>query len=218
MRTVSFSDNNVRTTIANRFVATHTNIRGDHTAGQSFSHSPNDAPGPCGRGAGRQNVQLLFMTPNSEIFHVATGFMSAEDLREEMSFALDVFDSLDGGSDRQRSKIASANAMPKQQLVALQNNRLRGLGFSSREIQYDNPMQSIATGFSPSDLGIKMPIQSAMFGDVARQRTLRDTKFVLRNPLIFRASFESDPAMLVGRGGSFFGSNAAMDQIANMTQ
>lgn len=203
MRTVSFSNPSVQQTLADQFVSTYTNTVGTDNTGMSFSHSPDEPPGPCGRGAGRQNVQTLFLTPQGNIFHVATGFLSPEDLQGELRFAAKTYESLRGSGN---------SAKPQQTLVSLQSNRMRQLGFSPSEIQYDNPFQQMSTGFSPSDLGMDMG-SSRLFGDVGRNRVLRDTKFVLRNPLMDRDSFEDDPTALVGNHKSFFGSNSAMNRF-----
>jgi hypothetical protein len=206
MRTVSFSNDQVQDIIAEQFVATYTNTKGDPSAGASFSHTPHEPPGPCGRGAGRQNVQIIFMTPSGEIFHVATGFLSSEDLIEEMEFAKGLFQSL----DRKNSERAG------QQLVAAQTQRLKRLGFTQQELQNDNPLQEMLTaGLSPSDFGMKLPNADA-FGNIQRQRTLQDAKYVLRHPLISQGEFEQDPGQLVGHHKSFFGSNSAMN-VFNQT-
>ena len=167
----------------------------------SFSHSPNEQPGPCGRGAGRQNVQTIFMTPQGQIYHVATGFLSPEDLRGEIRFASATFENL-----------RSSRTQPKETLVSLQESRMRELGFSEREIYTESPFQQVATGFSPADLGIKMP-STQILGDVGRNRILRDTQFVLKHPLLGYEEFESDPTSLVGSGPTFFGSNASMNVL-----
>lgn len=200
MRTVSFSDPTVRNTLANEFVSAYTNTQGTANTGMSFSHSPNEPPGPCGRGAGRQNVQTIFMTPRGQIYHVATGFLSPQDLREELDFA---------GQTHQSLQQAGANP---QTLVALQSKRMNQLGFSQPEVFNENQFQDLATMFSPSDLGIEMP-GSRLFGDVGRNRVLRDAKFVMKYPLMDHQQFEQNPALLVGHHKSFFGSNASFNGL-----
>ena len=94
MRTVTFLNKDVQSALELDFVCTFSNTKGDPTAGQSFSHAPDDQPGPCGPRAGRQNVQLLFMNSDSQIFHSACGFMSPDDMLVETNFARELFDEL----------------------------------------------------------------------------------------------------------------------------
>ena len=91
MRTVSFSNQSVRSLLNQEFVNTFTNTTGDPTAGKSIWHSPKDLPGQCARGVGGQNVQTIFMTPEGKIFHAANGFLSADDLLNEVKFAKELF-------------------------------------------------------------------------------------------------------------------------------
>ena len=99
MRTVTFSEPSVQNLLNQNFVNTFSNTRGDPTAGQSIKHRPTDPAGQCIRGNGKQNVQTLFMTPEGEIFHVATGFLSADDLQEEAKFSLKLFDEIQKNRD-----------------------------------------------------------------------------------------------------------------------
>ena len=205
MRTVSFSKESVRETLKDDFVCTHSSIEGDRSAGHSLKHRPQDTPGLCGRGAGRQNVQTVFLTPNNEIFHVVTGFLDGDDLLEETRFAKRVFRELG-----RRPKQAAA------MVVALHTQRLRDLGFDMKEIQAPENMMSemLATSFSPEDLGMQFGRKTSgigskndnMFQQMNRQRILKDHRFVMNNPLLERAAFDAAPQELVGRHSSFFGS------------
>ena len=148
MRTVSFSDDRVQATFNKDFVCCFTNTQGDPSAGASFSHAPSDAPGPCGRGAGRQNVQTIFLTPDNKIFHLATGYMSAKDLLDEAAFAKQVYKAIQRSPKRGR-----------QTVVQTHGQRLKQMGFSSSEIaQTSNPLgDMMLTGPNPQDFGINMP-------------------------------------------------------------
>jgi hypothetical protein len=202
MRTVSFSEDQVNRMMDQNFVATYTNTQGDPSAGMSFSHAPGEQPGMCGRGAGRQNVQTIFMTPAGGIFHVACGFLSPQDLIEEMQFAATVFESMDWKDE----------PMSRRQLVSAQTNRLLDKGFSPQSMQSSHPLQKMMlSGPNPGDLGMKIPGGRNMFDEIASQRILEDGKYVLRNPLISREKFEQNPGDLVGHHKSFFGSNSAMN-------
>ncbi len=221
MRTVSFSNPQLQQTLKNDFLCYYTDTTGDPTAGASFKHSPSDNPGPCGRGAGRQNVQTIFMTPDEEIFHVSSGFLSGEDLLTEAKVAKTIFDKL---------QTTSAN---KEKIVQdFQVARLKKQGFSQQQItQQSNPLtDSFLGGPNPQDFGMKLPTQFSrgrgnrtqsnfgtdLFGSIAKQRILKDAKYVLAKPLRSRESFEQDPGQLVGRHKSFFGTNSAMNGLGNM--
>ncbi|MCG8651418.1 MAG: hypothetical protein MI861_16375 [Pirellulales bacterium] len=201
MRTVSFSNDQVNQAIAKNFIATYTNTEGDPSAGGSFSHAPDEPPGPCGRGAGRQNVQTFFLTPTGQIFHVASGYLSPADLLEEMDFALEVFPKLNQGDPQQASSY----------LVAAVSDRLKSEGFSASELRGDDSLRSLlATNLAPSDFGFELP-GANLLADAPRQRRLLDAKFVLRNPLKPREQFVNNPAELVGHHKSFFGSHSMIN-------
>lgn len=218
MRTVTFSDDRVQQVLNNEFICCYTDTTGDPTAGASFSHAPGEQPGPCGRGAGRQNVQVIFMTPASEIFHVATGYLEPDDLLAETAYARELFRSL------QRNP---SNC--KQAVVDSHEAQLRTLGYKPNEIAAaDNRFSEMFLGGpNPQDFGINMPsikdfgvnvpgAGAGMFQDIGRQRILTDHKFVMRNPLITRKEFETNPQSLVGHHKSFFGTSAAMNGIGDM--
>ena len=208
MRTVSFSNKNVQNLLAADFHSTFTNTKGDPSSGASFSHSPDDQPGPCGKGAGRQNVQCIFMSRAGEIFHVAGGYLSGEDLAEEITFAKNIFAEIKN----------SAN--PKR-VVADQHTRfLTKSGFSADQIR-SGRVGMFGEGmpdFSPKDLGIEIPggTSNQVFDQMHRRRTLADHRYCIENPMISKASFDQQPEKLVGTGKSFFGSNAAMNAAGPM--
>lgn len=218
MRTVSFSDKTVQGVLNRDFVCCFTNTKGDPSAGASFSHAPNDQPGPCGRGAGRQNVQIIFMTPAGEIFHVATGYLGPHDLLSEVEFARRLF------TDLRR------NSKQGQQIVfAAHQSELNRLGFSRQEIAAPQTQLGslMLSGPNPQDFGIDIPGSqmfgasvgmsgptAKLFGDVAQQRTLADHKFVMANPLLKHQDFERNPGPLVGHHQSFFGTHSSMNGMS----
>lgn len=213
MRTVSFSDNQVRKILNEEFVCCFTNTTGEDSVGSSISHDPSDEPGTCGKTAGRQNVQTFFMTPKSEIFHVAAGFHSPEDLLRELKFA----DGLYSGLNKTKTS--------RKKFVAAQHvRRLKSLGFTQREIYGDDSSISrTAERFSGEDLGMEMPRFNFgglvpgnkildQFSDVHKARTFKDHQYLVANPLITRANFERTPQELTGYGKSFFASNSHMSK------
>ncbi len=218
MRTVSFSNAKLQDALNNEVVCCYTNTKGDPSAGGSFAHGPEDEPGPCGRGAGRQNVQTIFMTPAGEIFHVATGFLEADDLLEEAGFAKQLFALL------QRSERGG-----KDTVVAAHLQRLKELGFSPQQIaSRDHPLGDVLlSGPNPQDFGINVPTPQDfgvnfggpagnLFGDIAKRRKLKDHKFAMTYPLITKQEFDRNPQLLVGRHSSFFGSHSALNGIGDM--
>lgn len=217
MRTVSFSNQRVRNAMNNQFTCCYTNTAGDPTAGASFSHAPADAPGPCGRGAGRQNVQTIFMTPRGEIFHVSTGYLDAGDLLEEADFARTLY-----------AELRRTKADEGRLVESAHHRRLRQLGFQDREIASRDSMlgDMLLSGPNPQDFGIQLPSVTKLagvsfggrdgdpFSDVARRRRLQDHKFVMARPMMSYEQFQQDPRSLVGHHNSFFGSHSAMSGLS----
>ena len=129
MRTVSFSQPQVQATLARDFVCFTTSTEGDPTAGQSIRHRPRDPAGPCLRGNGQQNVQTLFLTPDGEIFHAATGYRSPTDLLTELEFARDLLATLQQAPADQRAEVVQRQ----------HRQRLEQLGYSPAEIDARGP-------------------------------------------------------------------------------
>ncbi len=204
MRTVSFSNEAVREALNNDFTSIYTDTTGDPSAGHSFAHSPDELPGNCGFGAGRQNVQCIFMTPKQEIFHVAGGFRSGEDLAKEVEFAKSVYSKLQDASENEAAQV----------VTDCQVARMKERGFSRKEIESGSVgmmammPKNAGMDFAPEDLGIETGAD--MFDNMIDQRVMNDSQFVARNPLVSRETFEANPEALVGHGKSFFGSNSAM--------
>jgi hypothetical protein len=209
MRTVTFSNHDVQEVLNHDFVCFYTDTTGDPSAGASFQHAANEPPGPCGRGAGRQNVQTLFLTPDGEIFHVVTGFISPDELIEELSFSRNLFAKL----------LKGESARAAETTVAEHQRRLRTLEFSPTQITSQSNFMTdlFLSGPNPQDFGMNVPGMSGTpFQDIDRQRILRDSQFVIAHPLMTREEFEQDPGELVGHHKSFFGSHSMMNGIGEM--
>ena len=235
MRTVTFSDSNVQSLLDSDFVCTYTNTKGDPSAGASFSHSINDQPGPCGPRAGRQNVQLVFMNSQGNMFHVACGYLSPKDMQSEIRFASDLY-----GTIKLKSKNAS------QSVADSHYDRLRKLDYTKQEIEESvSQFGDSITSFSPQDLDLQFPqlsmpklkmpkmnlpnanlpqtnfdpnLISTALENVSHYRVLRDHKFMIDNPMISRKDFDKSPQNLLGDQKSFFGSNAAMQRASDMSK
>ena len=200
MRTVTFSTPQIRNTIANHFVPLNSNIEGDPLAGESIGHAPNEPPGDCIRGNGRQNVQTIFMTPDEEIFHVATGFLSPQNMMTEMEFAKELFDSLNTEDENRHDLVRKAH-----------QDVLTNLGSQNTQKFADEPMADALRGMMNFGQNGQMPISGMgnPFQQLSNQLMTQDQRFMVKRPLIQRTDFERDPGDLVGRGKTFFSSSSS---------
>ncbi|HEV3006707.1 MAG TPA: hypothetical protein VGX78_19710 [Pirellulales bacterium] len=200
MRTVPFSSPAIQKTLKSRFICARVNTTGEPTAGASFSHAPSDPPGPCLRGNGRQNIQLLFLTPGGELFHALTGYVGPEDLAEELTFALETYEALQSQHDDREQIVRDAHT-----------ERLQSLGYNEAQIHQtgDDPIGGMLAGMA----GIAPALARGEFAPgemldgLARGQVLSDYRFAIRHPLLPWKRFK--PAMLVGQGKSFFGSTSS---------
>ncbi|MEN8681060.1 MAG: hypothetical protein ABF391_13525 [Akkermansiaceae bacterium] len=188
MRTVSFSNNDVRRLLKKDFVNTFSNTTGDPTAGKSIWHDPDDLPGSCARGVGGQNVQTLFMTPKGEIFHAANGFLSPDDLLEEIQFARDLFAEMGNSAGAVNEVVRRAH-----------RNRLKELGYDNSQIEAavsDRPLGTFGmmTEIEPGDI----------FAGKTKREILMGNAFSIKHPMMDYRKFEKDPTPLVGKGKSAF--------------
>lgn len=211
MRTVSFSDPKVRRLLSNNFVNTFTNTYGDSTSGLSIAHRPSDPPGPCIRGNGKQNVQTIFMTPDGEIFHVATGFLAPEDLAEEARYANSLFQEI----------VQQEPETVRDRVSTSHKDRLFKAGFSEQEIVSRSPFAAMMM-FNPATSG-NLNLMSGpgerspgnfgspqgIFDGFIKQQFLQDNQFSIQNPLMSWQQLQNDPTTLVGRGKSFFASSGS---------
>jgi hypothetical protein len=214
MRTVTFSNAEVQKLLNQQWMSCLTNTMGDRNAGASLAHAPTDPAGPCGIGAGRQNVQTLFLTPKGEIFHVVSGYLDAKTLLEEIGFARQLWEQIKTESEER-----------KRIVVEVHRRRLQELGYSEREIAeaktpaFDLRLKQL----SPSDLGFDVPdfsfpglpegMPQPFSSDIQKWRVLKDHDFVMGHPLISIQQFNRQVSQLVGEGSTFFGSHAALNGL-----
>ena len=212
MRTVSFSEPRLQNVLNQRFVNTFTSTEGDRTSGQSIWHRPTDPAGTCVRGNGRQNVQILFLTPDGEIMHAASGYQSSEDLWQEAEFAFDLFTKLKTrtGNSRadlvaqvHRDRLADSSHQPNWMTSGISGNaggnllgNMKGNGLTSNG--------GIATRNSPAP-----NVGADLFSQMIQMETRRDQQFLIDHPLVPYQQFERDPTRLVGNGNSFFASSSS---------
>ncbi|MBI1902370.1 MAG: hypothetical protein HYS13_14815 [Planctomycetia bacterium] len=212
---MSFSSPAVQKILNRDFEAAYLNIESDPNSGVSFAHAPKDPPGQCFRGNGEHNIQILFLTPEGEIFSTLSGYVEPEGLEAELEFALATFSALSKqkGRDKQKEIVAKAHA-----------DYLEKLGFREKEIHakeaegfpgipglegFQNGLGGIPglpQGGGPPIVLAGGPgnVPEKFFEQFKRARILTDHRFAMRNPLLPVSDFKSE--MLVGSGMSFFGS------------
>ena len=210
MRTVSFSQPQTRRYLNQNFVNTFNNTTGGPTSGKSIWHQPGDPSGTCIRGNGKHNVQTLFLTPSGNIFHVATGFLSSEDLLAESKFAFQLF-----------HKLNQAPQIDDNHVVEAHRNRLESVGYPGTNVQQANPLvQMMKQGFPQAGGNVIKGVPflgSTKTGNVLdlmiRQQFFQDQKFSMQYPLMSWEQFERDPTTLAGNGQSFFSSSSSGSRL-----
>lgn len=168
-----------------------------------MGHAPSDSPGICARGVGKQNVQCLFMTPQGNLFHAASGFRNAEDLLEELQFALTTFRSMQKRPSLAAKIVRDAHVQ-----------RMQRQGFDEAEIsQPPSPFGSVNNliasmqGNRQSNRNGQRPFNVAnVFEAKTRASDLADGQFAVHHPLMPIKEFLSDPRVLVGHEKTAFSS------------
>ncbi|MEZ6096212.1 MAG: hypothetical protein R3C03_18635 [Pirellulaceae bacterium] len=145
-----------------------------------------------------QNVQTIFLTPGGEVFHVATGFLSSEDLLEEAEFALNLFEKLKSEDVNRKAIVQDAHR------ERLKENGIEPMSAStSPEMAKIQSMQSMISDMQ-SGSNNRSP-----FDFMIRQQFMSDNQFPISRPLMSAADLERDPTPLVGNGSSFFASSSS---------
>ncbi len=207
MRMVSFADRDVQREIGPQFVLLSTNMEGKLGAGRSVGHLPKDEPGLCPPRLAHQNCQVYFLTPQLQMFHAATGFLSPADLAKEAQFAEELFAAM-----QKRPKAAA------EIVIAAHREALQQKGFTDKDLAgpTDPTERMMANGFGmnlqPGGLpGVPggQPNINNLFGGIERGRILRDHQYLMAYPLIPLADFERDPTPLIGRAQFAFQSGDA---------
>lgn len=86
-----------------------TNIKDEPTGGASCVHLPHDKPGPCERGAGKRNVQILVLTPDLRLLNVVSGYVSAEELYRELDTSTEIAGRMRSGTGARAAALVSAS-------------------------------------------------------------------------------------------------------------
>lgn len=195
MRTVSFSSAPVHNSLTDDFVCYSLNTDGDSSAGVSVGHAPTDTPGFCSQGIGKQNVQCLFLTPDGEIFHTASGFQGPDDLKRELDTASTLFAAIQADPDRAEWLVRDFH-----------QQRLAELSEESRRTVPDSLGQFMSqfTGMGNRS-GRSVPASvNGMFNFQTQDAAYNDNRFMVEHPLIPLADFQRNPRELVGNGRSAF--------------
>lgn len=202
MRAVSLSDDHVRECLRQEFECAWFNIKGETNSGTSFSHAPRDPAGPCLRGNGEHNIQLLTLTPQGEIFHVLAGYVGPEELAAELKFAADTYRELANidNAKLRREFIADAH---RRFLKTMDDRKFEDSALPANAEQTIAKFQEAAASFS----GIAGQVPGMTFG---RQRATADHRFASEHPLLDVSQFRSE--MLVGKATTFFGSTSSGGQ------
>ncbi len=222
MRTVSFSSPPIQQVLSDNFICHIVNSEGDPSAGMSQAHAPTDPAGLCSPGIGSQNVQTLFLTPDGDIFHTASGFRGPEALADEIQFAGELFQG-----------IQAAPELARQTIPAMQRQRMLDAGIDDRMLDADprtevaqmmNELRASVTGFGHSNgmqgsllTGMRhgrMPQQMQQLGDSifagkTQQARMQDYRFAVHHPMMPLDEFLDNPRSLVGNGVSAFASGSA---------
>lgn len=198
MRTVTFSAPEVQNVVSNHFVALTSNIEGDRLAGESIGHAPSELPGDCIRGNGRQNVQTIFMTPELEVMHVATGYISPAELLVEMQFVCELFERLKTEKGNRHDLVRASHA---------DNSFRTGLEKQASRLLVSNPSLDTESRLTDSRMtgGGGAPLSLAK----------QDDRYMQKRPLITMKQFEEKPGELVGTGKTFFSSTRNSSQSVN---
>ena len=183
--------------LQNQFVCHLINTTGDPTSGASVGHAPSDTAGHCTKGIGKQNVQCLFLTPNGDIFHAASGFRGPEDLRSELEFALAVYRGI-------RKQPSNASQLVRDVHI----KRLRNQGLSDDAITGSDPMGMLSAMRTARDFANLNPSSgnpiNAAFAIKGRNSELSDGRFSVHYPMIPMQQFLENPRLLVGHEASAF--------------
>lgn len=214
MRTVSFSPASVRQKLNNDFVCHVINTDGDASAGSSQAHAPTDSPGMCAEGIGNQNVQTLFLTPEGEIFHTASGYRGPEELLSELEFATTLFEQI-RRQPQQAQQLVRTSHRKKMQADGFTDEVLDRKSsamnpFADMQLGQPNMFQKAGgqSGQSGAPFDMKR-MNDNFFAGKTRQSKLLDYRFANEHPLMPFEDFENNPRLLVGNATTAFASGPA---------
>ena len=176
MRAVTLSDRKVKSQLTKQFVCAWGDVDGDPNAGASFAHAPSDPPATCIRGNGEHNMQILMLTPDGELLNAVAGYLSPEELREELDLALKIWKGL-AALELERDPPQGDPDDARLEVVEVVHRRFLQK-YEQREVE-------------------------GIFADFIRKRVASDHRFSLENALADAREFE--PERMVGNAQTFFG-------------
>jgi len=164
VRTVTFSDPQVRDLLKEFFVCTWRNLEGDPQAGGSPRIREGDAPLPLPRGSGYPNLQILIFTPDARLLHVMLGAIGAEDMKWGLAQALITHEAARAKPDSAKRVVSWRQDGIQEQLVGKKT-------------------RSASRGFRIQPGARKNTAATAAPSDRVRRHTARERKVVKRHPL-----------------------------------
>ena len=147
------------------------------------------------------------MTPAAEIFHVATGYLSSDDLGTESMFALKLFNDLKNlEPESQAQRVASSH----RERLAENNLKEVPQGGQLAELMsmVNQPMDGSHNRRNRSNSRNGIP-GTEMFQQMIARQFRDDQQFSIDHPLLTFQQLERNPAQLVGNGTSFFASSSS---------
>jgi hypothetical protein len=209
MRTVSFSSTPVRRLLNSEFVSHIINTEGDPSAGSSHGHAPNDQAGICTDGIGRQNVQVLFLTPQGKIFHTASGFQGPQELLNELQFAKATFASIQKQPNRAREIVRNVHAKILEEKNIATSSKPTSTPFELLEslVGLGNIPNRTGRRTNRSTSGGRVTprnMASRIFAAKTQAAETGDCRFMINHPLIAYDDFEKNPRLLVGNSHTAF--------------
>jgi len=194
---VSLSNDRVNRLLNDKFVCAYVNTKGDPNAGESFSHRPRDPVGPCLRGNGEHNVQMITISPQGEIFHVLSGYVGPEELLAELEFAEATWQKLaaiDDAATRKKLLIAEHEKFARE-LESRNFDESDGI-VPGAATAFRNMQKQMQAAFGPE---VRLPT-AGLIGN----RAALDHEFAIDHPFLPYGEYRSEE--LVGEAKSFFGS------------
>jgi hypothetical protein len=177
---VTLANKDVQKALNERFLCSWLDTQGDPDSGGSFAHGPKEPAPDVLRGNGDHNVQILFLTPQGEIFHAVAGYAEPKDLLDEIALAQRIYAGIRmPGVDRAALVSVMENAAAAEARSTLDTSPVPGRG----------ALALGASGLGASGLSV-----------------VRAREFVRDHPLMAAARFH--PSLMFGFGGSFFGSRS----------
>ena len=150
-------------------------------------------------------MQTLFLTPEGEIFHTASGFQKADKLVSEMDAATDLWKKI--RKDRKNAReivrgvhLARLEEFEKTKAADTRRNHSRQQDAMPRQFRPANILSAMQNAPSMAD---------NVFSRKTRQSAYDDARFGAQYPMLPIDEFQKTPSLLVGTAVSSFASGNA---------